>query len=110
MHQLVESIPLMPRPARRTVELRPATVLSDAEQQTATGFLAAAFDGSPLLCAAFPQPETRREVLQIMFTAVLKDAIDHGRIELAYNGQLAGMLIWYPPGRYPLSLFRTLRL
>jgi hypothetical protein len=110
MEQVIERMPLAAPVGRSPVELRRVTVLSPAEVDEATALLTAAFDGSPMLCGAFPQPDTRRKIMQTLFTAVLADALRFGRIEIARNGHMAGVLIWYPPGLYPLSLARTLRL
>jgi hypothetical protein len=110
MEQVIECMPLVAPVRRSPVELRRVTRLSRAELREATDLLTAAFDGSPLLCGAFPHAETRRKVMQFLFTAVLEDALQFGRIEVARNGHMAGVLVWYPPGLYPLSIPRTLRL
>jgi hypothetical protein len=109
MEQVVQCMPLVAPAQRSPVELRRVTRLSGAELDEATKLLTAAFDASPMLCGAFPHAETRRKVMQFLFTAVLEDALQFGRIEIARNGHMAGVLIWYPPGLYPLSIARTLR-
>lgn len=71
--------------------------------------LAEAFHDSPLFQFAFPDADARREALRNLFRALMDDAIRHGRVEAAYNGKLAGVLIWYPPGAYPMTLSRVMR-
>jgi GNAT superfamily N-acetyltransferase len=71
--------------------------------------LTQAFDESPLFQLAFPRAERRRQILRNLFTAVVKDAVRFGYVECAYNKKITGMLIWYPPGAYPMPLRRVLR-
>jgi len=92
------------------VEVRRVTALCDAEFREAVALLVKAFDGSTLFQLAFPEPATRCRLVDLLFTAALKDALRFGQVELAYNGHIAGVFIWYPPGLYPLSALRTLRL
>lgn len=99
-----EQITLTPKFA-----VRPLTALSSAELAEATGMLAHAFDDGPLFSLAFPHAETRRKILPILFATVLKDAVRYGRVEVAHNGKIVGMIVWYPPGRYPMSGMRILR-
>jgi hypothetical protein len=110
MHQVVERVPSPCEPRTSRLEVRRVTALSAAELEEAVLLLTAAFDGSPLFQLAFPQQAMRRKMVQILFAATLKDALRFGRVEIAYNGRLAGVLVWYPPALYPLSLPRTLRL
>jgi hypothetical protein len=65
--------------------------------------LAYAFDEHPLFRLAFPKAASRSKILQTLFTTVLKDAIRFGRVEVACSHKIVGMLIWYPPGCYPMS-------
>lgn len=111
MHQAFECAPQArdeSRPSR--VEVRRVTALSDAEFREAVALLVEAFDGSTLFQLAFPEPATRRRLVDLLFTAALKDALHFGQVELAYNGHIAGVFIWYPPGLYPLSALRTVRV
>ena len=111
MPQMVE-IPSSPegRPIPPKFELRPLKTLSCADLQEATTMLAYAFDEHPLFRLAFPKAASRSKILQTLFTTVLKDAIRFGRVEVACSHKIVGMLIWYPPGCYPMSKSRILRL
>jgi len=111
MHQAFERAPAARDEARPPrVEVRRVTALCDAEFREAVALLVKAFDGSTLFQLAFPEPATRCRLVDLLFTAALKDALRFGQVELAYNGRIAGVFIWYPPGLYPLSALRTLRL
>lgn len=72
--------------------------------------LAQAFDDGALFQSAFPQPASRARVLQALFAASLKDGMRFGRVEVACGLKIVGVLIWYPPGVYPMSAARTLLL
>src|SRR5262245_50767006 len=109
MHQAFERAPQArdeSRPSR--VEVRRVTALCDAEFREAVALLVEAFDGSTLFQLAIPEPATRRRLVDLLFTAALKDALRFGQVELAYNGPIAGVFIWYPPGLYPLPALRML--
>jgi hypothetical protein len=72
--------------------------------------LAYAFDEHPLFRLAFPKAASRSTILQTLFATILKDAIRFGRVDVACSHKIVGMLIWYPPGCYPMSKSRILRL
>ena len=72
--------------------------------------LADAFDEYPLFRLAFPKAASRSNVLRTLFTTVLKDAIRFGGVEVARSDRVVGLLIWFPPGCYPMSTSRILRL
>ena len=72
--------------------------------------LAYAFDEHPLFRLAFPKAASRSMILQTLFATFLKDAIRFGRVDVACSHKIVGMLIWYPPGCYPMSKSRILRL
>src|SRR5262249_37838009 len=111
MHQAFERAPAARDEARQPrAAVRRVTALGDAEFREAVALLVEAFDGSTLFQLAFPEPATRRRLVDLLFTAALKDALRFGQVELAYNGHIAGVFIWYPPGLYPLSALRTLRV
>ena len=80
-----------------------------AELREAATMLACAFDDGPLFRLAFPRAASRSKILQTLFTTVIKDAVRFGRVEVAYNHKIVGMLVWYPPGGYPMSIPRILR-
>lgn len=97
-----------------TFEVRELIVpAAPRELQAAAAMLACAFEGSPLFRSAFPQPASRGDILRRLFVAVVEDAARFGRVEIAYDdardGKIVGMLIWYPPGAYPMSAPRLLR-
>jgi hypothetical protein len=85
------------------------TTLPPAELQEAATLLVRAFGDGSLFQFAFPDSATRHRFLQVLFTNILKDAMRFGRVEIAYNQTMAGILIWYPPGRYPVTIARELR-
>ena len=72
--------------------------------------LADAFDEHPLFRLAYPKAASRRMILRTLFATVLKDAVRFGRVQVACSHKIVGMLIWYPPGCYPMSKSRILRL
>jgi hypothetical protein len=98
------------QPRKTPIEVRQVTALSGADLCETASLLTAAFDASPLFQLAFPNAEKRQRLLHILFTAVLEDALRFGHVEIAYRGRMAGILVWYQPGLYPISLLRTLRL
>jgi hypothetical protein len=79
------------------------------ELQEAAAMLASAFDETPLFRLAFPDPASRAGILRALFVTVVEDAVRHGRVDIAYNSKIVGMLVWYPPGGYPMSALRILR-
>src|SRR3984893_16378113 len=109
-HQMEIPVPPKGKPIPPKFELRPLTTLSCAELQEATTMLAYAFDEHPLFRLAFPKAASRSMILRPLFATVLKDAIRFGRVDVACSHKIVGMLIWYPPGCYPMSKFRILRL
>ncbi len=84
--------------------------LSEIDMQDAAAMLAQAFDDSPLFRFAFPKAAKRDRLLRALFVTILRDALDFGRVEVARNGRIVGMFIWYPPGAYPMTAARILRL
>jgi hypothetical protein len=89
---------------------RSAATLSAAEMQEAAALLADSFDDSPLFRLAFPRSDSRKHILRALFIAILKDATRFGGVEIAHADQIVGVVIWYPPGGYPVSMLRILRL
>jgi hypothetical protein len=96
-------------PVTSQIEVRQITTLPAAEKREAIVVLASAFDASPLFQTAFPQAACRSRILLTLFALVLEDALRFGGVEVAYNHEIVGMLIWYPPGCYPMSMGRILR-
>ncbi len=59
----------------------------------------------------FPDSATRHRVLRLFMTAAAGDATAHGRALVAHDDHgLLGVALWMPPGSYPLSLGRKLRM
>lgn len=79
------------------------------ELREAARMLAHAFDESPLFRLAFPRTVSRNKTLQTLFATLVEDSVRYGRVEAVYAGKIVGMLIWYPPGGYPMSFPRILR-
>lgn len=86
------------------------TTSAVAELREAAVTLASAFDESPLFRLAFPRAASRNKILRTLFVAVVEDAVRFGWVEAVYKQKIVGMLISYPPGGYPMSLPRILRL
>jgi hypothetical protein len=91
------------------IAVRRATDLSAAQLHDAATVLSQSFHDHPLFVHAYPDPARRRRTTPVLFQAVLKDALRHGIVELAYDEGIAGVLIAYPPGAYPMSLARKAR-
>jgi hypothetical protein len=92
------------------IEIRPrTTTLPAAQRREAVEILAAAFDANPLFRSAFPDDATRSKILLTLYSILLDDALRWGRVAVAYNHRMLGLLTWYPPGYYPMSAGRILR-
>ena len=96
--------------SNRTVsnfEIRRLTA-DPSERDAAAGLLAESFFDSPLFLFAFPEADTRRVMLRFLFGAIVDDALRFGCVEAAFANQIVGALLWYPPGKYPMPLYREL--
>src|SRR5262245_41981572 len=93
-YQVIERAPAARDTKSSRAEVRRVTALSDAEFREAVALLVNAFDGSTLFQLAFPDPATRCKLVDLLFTAALKDALRFGQVEFAYNGHIAGAFIW----------------
>jgi hypothetical protein len=91
------------------IDVRRATAMGPEQLREATATLTEAFRAHPLFACAYPDRDRRRRASEILFSGFLKDALRHGIVELAYDGAIAGVLVAYPPGGYPMSLRRKLR-
>ena len=78
------------------------------DKAAARHLLAASFVKGPLFDYAFASKCDDR-VLGALFDAVVDDAIAYGFAEAAFDDELAGLLLWYPPHAYPMTLWRELR-
>ncbi|PPD44427.1 MAG: hypothetical protein CTY15_06835 [Methylocystis sp.] len=83
-------------------------VASDPHKEEAARLLAEAFEHSPLFEFAFPA-RARRAALNALFEAIVDDAVRYGYAEAAFTDEVVGIFLWYPPGRYPMPLWRELR-
>ncbi|MGJ0505909.1 MAG: hypothetical protein ACR652_01995 [Methylocystis sp.] len=81
---------------------------ADPATDAAALFLAESFGQHALFEHAFPDSGARAFALRALFRAIVEDAARHGRVEAAFSDELAGVLLWYPPGHYPMTLAREL--
>jgi GNAT superfamily N-acetyltransferase len=59
----------------------------------------------------FPDPGRRAQVLRRFFTATARDALAFGAVDAAVaDGRLLGVAVWLPPGAFPWSARRKLRI
>jgi ribosomal protein S18 acetylase RimI-like enzyme len=86
--------------------------LLSANDAAAAGALLTASHGHyPAFRAVFPDPRIRRRVLGPFQTAAARDAARHGSAVGAFlDDHLAGVALWQPPGRFPLSPLRKARM
>ena len=92
------------------LEVRRITALSSIEQREIVMLLADAFDRDLFFRYVYPETGFRREILRWLFIAAVKDAVRFGQIDVAYRDKFVGVGINYPPGCYPISFIRNLRL
>jgi ribosomal protein S18 acetylase RimI-like enzyme len=78
----------------------------------AAGALLAASHGEyPAFRALAPDPAVRRRMLLPFQTAAVRDVVMNGHAYGAFTeGELVGVALWQPPGRFPLSTMRKLRM
>ena len=58
----------------------------------------------------FPDPRQRQRALSVFFAATVRDAFPFGAVDAAVaNGEVLGIAVWLPPGRFPWSASRKLR-
>lgn len=79
-----------------------------SDKAAASRLLAESFVKGPLFAYAFASKCDDR-LLGALFDAVVDDAIAYGVAEGAFDDGLAGLLLWYPPRAYPMTLWRELR-
>ena len=86
-------------------------LLSANDAPTAGALLTASHGDYPAFRAVFPDSRMRSRVLGPFQTAAARDAIRHGSAVGAFlDDQLAGVALWQPPGRFPLSPPRKARM
>jgi hypothetical protein len=65
----------------------------------------------PAFRVVFPDPSLRNRVLLPFQTTAARDAARYGRLVGGFlEDQLVGVALWQPPGRFPLSLIRKVRM
>jgi ribosomal protein S18 acetylase RimI-like enzyme len=86
-------------------------LLRAADAAAAGRVLAASHRDYPAFRVEFPNPRVRNRVLIPFQTAAARDAAVHGSAVGAFlDGHLAGVALWQPPGRFPLSPLRKARM
>ena len=77
----------------------------------AAGVLARSFHESPNLVHLFPDARARARALPRLQRACLRDALGFGHVYAAtLRGEVVGVAAWLPPGAFPLSPRRQLRV
>lgn len=85
--------------------------LSAADAAAAGRLLAASHRDYPAFRVEFPDPRVRDRVLIPFQTAAARDAAVHGSAVGAFlDDHLAGVALWQPPGRFPLTPLRKARM
>ena len=85
--------------------------LSTAHVRAAGELLAASHGDYPAFRLVFPDPAVRRRALPPFQTAAVRDTVRYGRAVGGFlDDRLAGVALWQPPGRFPLSPLRKARM
>jgi ribosomal protein S18 acetylase RimI-like enzyme len=59
----------------------------------------------------FPDARQRERAQRVFFEATVRDALQFGAVDAAVaGGRVLGSAVWLPPGRFPWSLARKLRV
>lgn len=99
-----------PHPVGAVTAVRVA-VLPPASAAEAGDLLAASHGDYPSFTALFPDHRRRRRILQTFMKATARDAAEHGfALSAGKAGEMAGVALWMPPGTFPLSARRKLRM
>jgi GNAT superfamily N-acetyltransferase len=81
--------------------------LSRAQLGSARDVFASSHADYPAWRHVFPDPEQRERALRVFFAATVRDALPFRAVDAAVaNGQVLGIAVWLPPGRFPWSLSR----
>jgi len=76
----------------------------------AARMLARAFHEDPTSRSLWPDPRRRPRALRAFMALPLADALGHGHVDAALDGDaIAGVAAWYPAGAYPSDTRRQLR-
>jgi GNAT superfamily N-acetyltransferase len=85
--------------------------LNTANARAAGELLTASHGDYPAFRLEFPDPNVRRRVLLPFQTAAVRDAARNGiAIGAFLDDRLAGVALWQPAGRFPLSAQRKFRM
>lgn len=81
----------------------------DPRKREVIVLLADSFENHPLFNYAFPSAAPRHAILHRLFRPILEDALIFGRVDVAIADEIVGVLLWYPPRKYPMTIRRALR-
>lgn len=85
--------------------------LRDRNVRAVGRLLAASHLEYPAYRALWPNPRSRMRALTVYLTAIARDAASWGGAVLAKDGDLeVGVALWLPPGAFPLSTARKVRM
>jgi ribosomal protein S18 acetylase RimI-like enzyme len=91
-------------------DLRVERLSADAAS-AAGAVLAASHHDYPAFRSQIPDPQVRNRFLLPFQTGAARDAAIYGHLFGAYlDNHLAGVALWQPPGRFPLSPLRKARM
>ena len=77
----------------------------------AAALLARAFHEDPGHVHLYPDATARARALPHQFSAACREAMGLSHVRTAsVGGRLVGIAVWLPPGAYPISIWRQLRL
>jgi ribosomal protein S18 acetylase RimI-like enzyme len=92
------------------MELHVETV-GPASAAAAAGVLCRSHAEYPAFRHLFPDPVRRQRVLRPFLTGTARDVARHGRLDVArIDGRIAGAALWMPPGAWPASPGRKVRM
>ena len=78
--------------------------------RSAVTLLADAFRDDPIFCFHYPDPQLRREVLELFFSDVLRAYLRFKHVYGAFDGQtLVGAAVWRPPNAVVTGILAQLR-
>jgi len=87
---------------------RPARVHPDSAD-AAAHVLTAALMEDPGYVHVLPDARVRHDALRAFYGFAIRDALRFGRVLAVRDAAgIAGVAVWYPPGRYPMSVRRKL--
>ena len=87
------------------------TKLPEDRLSEGAGVLARSYHDHPNVIDFFPEGKVRAVALPHVCTAGLRDALGFGHVYAAMReAKIVGVAAWLPPGTFPLSLRRQLRV